>query len=284
MSARYFSIWIVSPPGYVHSRCFEEVALGLRDAFAVLGFDAPIVTDPSLVRDYAVVLGANLLFTIPKQSLPKRCILYNLEQIQLGSPWLRPETLEVMRHCPVWDYSTRNIEKFREFHVYNVSLCGIGYAPALTRIPSTKQDIDIAFVGSMNKRREAVLRQLASLGKKVAVGFEIYGSERDAIFARSKVVLNMHFYEAQVFEVVRVSYLLANRKCVVSETGSDAALESPLKDGIAFAPYDGLVSTCIRLIDNEAERTALAERGFNCFSAMSQAPMLERALASLPTA
>ena len=24
MSSRHFSIWIVSPPRYLHSRCFEE--------------------------------------------------------------------------------------------------------------------------------------------------------------------------------------------------------------------------------------------------------------------
>src|ERR1051325_5883258 len=61
MASRTFSIWIVTTPGYPHSRCFEEVALSLQAAFADLGFDAPVVTDPALVRGRAVVLGANLL-------------------------------------------------------------------------------------------------------------------------------------------------------------------------------------------------------------------------------
>ena len=39
--------------------------------------------------------------------------------------------------------------------------------------------------------------------------------------ARSKIVLNLHQYDAQVFEIVRVSYLLANRRAVVSERGAN---------------------------------------------------------------
>ena len=32
-----YCIWIVSPPGCSHSRCFEEVAQGLSESFAELG-------------------------------------------------------------------------------------------------------------------------------------------------------------------------------------------------------------------------------------------------------
>lgn len=101
------------------------------------------------------------------------------------------------------------------------------------------------------------------------------------MIARAKIVLNLHLYDAQVFEIVRVSYLLANRKCVVSEIGNDTALEHPLKAGVAFTPYAGLADACVKLLDNADERAALAERGFQCISALSQVPMLQRALASL---
>jgi hypothetical protein len=114
--------------------------------------------------------------------------------------------------------------------------------------------------------------------------FNRYGEERDALIARAKIVLNLHYFDAQVFEIVRVSYLLANRKCVVSETGRDTALEGPLREGIAFAPYDSLAQTCVRLLQDEAARRRLAEAGFNCFRACPQVPMLERALAALPDA
>ena len=280
MGRRHFSIWIVSPPGYLNSRCFEEVAQGLRAAFAELGFDAPVITEPAKIQDYAIVLGANLLATA-RGELPCRLILYNLEQIQKNSHWLKPEYIDLLRRYPVWDYSMRNIEALKDYGIMNAALCGIGYMPALTCFRPASEDLDVVFFGTMNPRRKGVLDQIAESGKHVKTGFNIYGKERDALYARAKIVLNMHVFEAQIFEIVRVSYLLANRKCVVSETGRDSGLEEPLRGGIAFAPYNDLAGTCLRLLEQEDERARLAAQGFELFSAHSQVPMLKRALETL---
>jgi hypothetical protein len=278
MSALPFSIWIVTPPGYLHSRCFEEVALALREAFAALGMDVPVVTEPGAAKGRVIVLGANLLPGI-SVSLPEDMILYNLEQIQKDSVWLSAQYIDLLRRYPVWDYSARNLAALAALGVTDAALCGIGYMPGLTRIPaSAEKNIDVLFVGSTNERRMSVLNALAARGVKVVAAYNCYGAERDALIARSKLVLNLHFYEAQVFEIVRVSYLLANRVCVVSETGFDDTLEGPLKDAVAFAPYGELVAACLRLLADERERAAIAGAGFACFSALSQVPMLRRVL------
>ena len=159
--------------------------------------------------------------------------------------------------------------------------CGIGYAPELTRIAPAPEDIDVLFVGSVNERRLIVLKQLAEQGINVDARFNLYGSERDAFVARAKIILNVHFYDARLFEIVRVSYLLANQKCVVSETGSDTAFENQFGSGIAFAPYAALAETCMRLLQNPAARRAVAEAGFDRFKAMPQTEYLQRALATL---
>jgi hypothetical protein len=276
-----FSIWIVTPPGYGHSRCFEEVALGLQAAFAELGFDAPVVTDPTQARGHTIALGPHLLPGLPKDRLPPHLILYNMEQMQQDSPWFVPEYIDLLRRYPVWDYSPLNIEKLKAAGVDHAALCGIGYMPALTRIAPGTEDIDVLFVGSRDKRRMTVLREIARHGKVVTAVFDRYGTERDALIARARLLLNLHCYEAKVFEIVRVSYLLANRKCVVSEIGSDAALEEPLRAGIAFASYENLAAVCLRLLDQLDERATLAARGFECFSGLSQVQMLKAALAAV---
>jgi hypothetical protein len=282
---RQFSILIATPAGYLHSRCFEEVALSLHDAFAALGFDAPVITDVGQVRGRAVVLGANLLPGLGV-ALPDGLILYNLEQIQKDSPWLNPAYLELLRRYPVWDYSERNIRGLKDVNVTNVALCGIGYMPSLTRIaPAPAQDIDVLFIGSTSERRMAILRELAAGGANVVLAYNSYGPERDAQIARAKLVINLHYYEAQVFEIVRVSYLLANRTCVVSEIGRDHKMEEPLHKGVAFATYGNLVRTCRRLLKDERERERIAEAGFAIFSGQSQVPMLKSALeATVPEA
>jgi hypothetical protein len=275
-----FCVWIVSPADYVHSRGFEETALALSESFGQLGYAAPIVTDPAAIEGCAVVLGTNLLKYIPRPH-PENLILYNLEQVQLGSPWFDQAQVELLRHYPVWDYSSRNIQALAALGI-KATKCGIGYSPALTRIPhSLVQDIDVAFIGSISERRAVVLEALRRRGMKVFAGAGLYGSERDAVFGRAKIVLNLHHYEAQVFEIVRVSYLLANRLCVVSETGLDHELESPLRNGVAFVNYRELVAVCHHLLQRPEERRRLANAGFDAFKALPQAAMLKAALTSL---
>ena len=275
MDEQKYCIWIVSPPGYTHSRCFEEVALGLSEAFGALGYAAPVVTQPELVTGTAVILGCNLLGPIEP---PAGAILFNLEQISLDSVWLGNGYVDLLRRHRVWDYSIKNIAALAESGI-TATLCEIGYTPGLTRIsPAPAQDIDVLFVGSMNERRLAVLQGLADRGVNVFTAFNAYGPERDALCARAKIVLNIHYYEAKVLEIVRVSYLLANRIVVVSESGQDTALEASLADGIAFAPYDELMQTCLRLLADDDSRAALGQRGFEIFATRDQAAMLNAAL------
>jgi hypothetical protein len=274
-----YSIWIVSPPNYIHSQAFDEVAQGFNAAFRALGLAADIVRESSQLGDVTIVLGGNLLSAVPVPA-GKRLILFNLEQIAPNSPWLTDAYLALLRRFPVWDYSEGNIAELARMGI-RAEHCGIGYMPELTRMVPVPEDIDVLFVGSVNERRIVVLKQLATQGVNVEARFNVYGAERDAFVARSKIILNVHFYEARLFEIVRVSYLLANRKCVVSETGADTAFEKRFEPGIAFAPYDKLAETCVRLLQNPAVRRELAEAGFERIKALPQTEYLRRALATL---
>jgi hypothetical protein len=272
------TIWIVSPPNYPHSHAFNEVALALYSAFRGLGYETSIVRDASDLAELTIVLGCNLL---PHVRIPatNRLILFNLEQITLGSPWLTNEYLALLRKHAVWDYSERNIAQLARLGIAAIR-CGIGYMPELTKIARVEETIDVLFIGSINERRANILNQIAKLGAHVETRFNVYGTVRDEFIARSKLVLNVHFYESRVLEIVRVSYLLANRKCVVSEAGSDPSIEVPLKDGIALVPYEHLADTCILLLRDSDKRRSLAQSGFNCFSSLSQVEYLRQALAA----
>ena len=156
----------------------------------------------------------------------------------------------------------------------------IGYVPELTRIVPAPEDIDVLFYGIFSQRRRAVLDALRARGLRVEWLLGLYGPARDAVIARSKIVINMHLHEAQVFEIVRVSYLLANRRTVVSERGAHPTDESDLESGIAFAAYDELVDRCVELLGDEHARRELAERGYQLFSARSQSAILRDVLSS----
>ena len=274
-----FSIWIVTPDSYSFSRCFEDIAFALQCAFRELGFKVPVVTRPEGTTGTVIVLGPHLLSRINQQSLPERMVLFNLEQVYPDSPWITPDYIELAQHHLLWDYSERNVAHWSALGVHCAAVCGIGYVPELSRISeSSNRDIDVTFIGCNNDRRRAILVDLEKQNINLHWLFDVWGQQRDEVIARSKILLNFHFYEAKVFEVVRVSYLLANSCCVVSEIGSDASAEEPLSAGIAFTDYSNLVACCMELLVNSEEQSRLRSDGFRLIKERDQVRLLQIAL------
>lgn len=273
------SIWIVTPPGYVHSGAFEEFALALSEGLRELGVAAPIVHRRPAGE--TIVLGANLLPALSDRP-PRRAILFNLEQLSPGSPWWSERYLDLLRRRPVWDYSARNVALLRSMGIA-ATLCEVGHADALRRIvPRETRDIDVLFYGSVNDRRRAALLALEDAGLRVVALFGIYGAARDDYIARSRIVLNLHYDEGRLFEVVRVSYLLANGCCVVSETGDDPEAERAYEGAVAFTSYEGIVPTCLALLRDEARRRALGANGLALMQSRRQADALRAAIGRMP--
>lgn len=275
-----FAVAVVSPPGYAHSEAFREVAQSLHCALVALGHDSVLTDCLDHDERRTIVLGSNILAACG-YAPPKNPILYNLEQVYDESAWITPALLDLFRRYPVWDYSQANIERLAALEVPRLTHVPIGYVPELTRISPAPEDIDVLFYGSFNPRRRAVLDELGARGFRVAWPFGVYGADRDAWIARSKIVINMHLHETEIFEIVRVSYLLANKRAVVSELGARPTEDRDLAPGIAFTPYDELVDRCADLLDDDQARQDLAERGYQAFSARNQATILSQALSGL---
>lgn len=262
-----YAILIISPPGYAHSQAFAEVALTLQFGLKQLGQDVEITTTP-IPGVRHIVLGSNLYFTQATlaYNLPPESILYNLEQIDYSSPWFNAALLSHFQAMTVWDYSQHNIEALQQFGIQAVGHLPIGYAPTLsviTPLPTAEQDIDVLFYGSLSDRRTTILNELRAQGVRVEALFGVYGPERDAMIQQAKIVINIHHYNTQVFEVVRVSYLLANQRFVISELGAPDQETDYFQSGVVFVPYDNLVQTCLDWLQrSDQERQAIAQRGF----------------------
>ena len=255
-----------------------EVAEALHHGLLALGHDSVLTNRLDLDERRTIVLGANLLVQYALEP-PKNPIFYNLEQLGDDLPWMTmPEFVDLFRRYPNWDYSQANVEYLAALGLPRPTYVPIAYVPELTRIAPAPEDIDVLFYGALNGRRYAILRELPDRGLRVKWLPGTYGASRDAWIARSKIVLNLHYFEAKIFAIVRISYLLANRRAVVSEHSADPTLERDLASGIAFADYDELVDRCVELVGDERARRELAERGYQAFSARDQAAILHRAL------
>src|SRR5262249_36716363 len=147
----------------------------------------------------------------------------------------------------------------------------IGSEPEMTRIPKPKvQDIDVLFYGYVNERRRPVLEAIAARGLNVQSPFGIYGRQRDDLTARSKVVLNVHQVEGRVLEMVRVSYLLANRKAVVSENSAGLYNYSGIEGALQCVPYDELADACELMVRSEGRRRGLELAAYRWMSERRQ--------------
>lgn len=255
------NIWQVTIPGYPHTRAFDTVAVCLRESIRELGFESEIVNSPQK----AIVLGAHLI-----ESVPAGSIIYNLEQITPESPLVNDTYINILKNNRVWDYSKRNIQELKKLGIEAIHM-PIGYHPILESLPKNYlKQINCLFYGSLNPRRDKIIQSV-----KGTPIFDIYGKELDACIGSSRIILNCHYYETKLFEIVRCSYLLANKVFILSEPGLDLELEEPFKKGIAFHNAEDWPDAVAYYLQRPDIMEDIAQQGFEIFSNMKQVEYLK---------
>lgn len=242
-----FHITTIRPSGFLHTSAFDEVVDSLAWSLTALGHDVTVnpnwlTNDPQATN---IVFGAELLS--PACELPRNTVIYNLEQA--SHPQME-KVRGLARGLQVWDFSLANVHQWLKLG-YDARHVPVGFTPNLCRIPQLEKrdmDIDVLFLGWITPRRQAVLDELRASGLHAVSSDHCYRGSRDNLIARSKIVLNIHHDGRDCFEVVRVSYLLANGKCVVSELSRDDEEYRDLHKGFFRVPTTQIVAKCKELI------------------------------------
>jgi len=262
MKDRY-RVVIIVPAGYKHSLCFTEVAFLLKNSLMGNGIECDLTLNELAKDRINIILGFHLL-TFGDYLSPYEYIPYQLEQLGAAEGVFSDNVKSILSHgLSVWDYSLENIEFLAKQGIFAAHL-PLGYHESLEQIQqAAEKDIDVLFFGSIGDRRQAILSNLEQSAKapKVKTLFGVYGRERDEFIARSKIVLNVHYYSAKIFEAVRVSYLLNNRCCVVSEESAVypfSGVDMPL------VPYDSLIEACIGILD-KGDYQAVGDASYDQF-------------------
>lgn len=264
-----FAIFVLGIKRNPHMRCFMDVAQATKYALRRLGHEVVNGTfreiEEGRLNARLILFGANGV-TDPGNLLPEDAIIFNAEQVatmKVTDPILTHDTFH---RRVVWDYSAMNAAKLRTLGFQRVVHCPVGYVPEMRTIEPVEEDIDVLFHGSMNDRRRAILDDLARAGLRTVRLWTLYDDERDVHIARAKVCLNIHYYDPAVFEIFRVSHLVANGKCVVSEDdGRDEGLEAVARAVTRYVPYAGIVEACRDLVANDEARREQARAGHEAF-------------------
>ena len=267
-----------SETSFAAANGFDDVILPLRYALVRLGYSVETRVNKCNAHSVNILFGScQIGRELENFHPPANSVIFNLEQMTTRSPWHYDQYIEHLKRFTVWDYSHRNARYFRKsLGMDNVAEVRLGYVPEMTRLNRYfPKDIDVLFYGAVNERRLAVLETISRTKLRLAVLQGEYGADRDYAIARSKLVLNVHYYIPATLEVPRLGYLWANHTPVVSELRKETERDPGLEDCCRFCPYDDLLPAVMEMALSDAARKEQAEKAFAAFSRLRQEDFLE---------
>jgi hypothetical protein len=263
-----------------YKEVIETVAWGLEQ----LGHQVTYEVNKFVTGATNIVFGAQVVPIAVLKQLPKGTIIYNLEQIRaLQVDQMREQYFLFARtdDFKLWDYTHANLATWQALGRHNIKIVPVGYAPILSRIPkASHQDIDVLIYGLTSERRLQLFDALARLGLTTVFVSGLYGPARDDLISRARIVLNINMYtRSKVFEIVRVSYLLANKKAVVADLAMDTSIDDDIRTAVhCAASWQELPGACINLVESESDRVRLEESGFSVICRRNIESILKAAL------
>lgn len=271
-----------------HAGIFDDTVRTLRGALADLGYPCSVNENLFVPGAVNIALGGAMhMDTVPglaEQMGRQPFVLYQFEQLRPGHGFLQshPGYEGIMNAAThILEYSHVGMTHMRaRGEAAKTSFLPPSYHRSLELFrPDEEPDLQVAFYGTLSDRRVALIERLRAAGVQVFTIFGVYGEELHRHLRRARIILNVHGDPAMnVLETVRLSFLLANRCCVVSETGD----HNPYGEGVAFADYDQLVEACIAHLAYPEKCEALAAEGYLAVRRSDLVNDLRRVIDDLP--
>jgi len=272
-------ICVASPKNYSHVRAFDEIQELLFWSLNDLGVEVTLANNRCDPDKKNIIFGAHLLSGSDLTKLPEETVVINTEPLHATSSNWANKIFSLRDTTEIWDYSASNVSLLRAKGFSRTKFLPLGFHRALARLSKMRvQDIDILFYGSLTPRRLNILRKLKSDGLNVTAVYDVYGSERDKLIERSKVILNIHAYENGAIESPRLFYLLTNSKAVVSENVSACCSTSCQHLRPYFSDEFGISEVCRLLVERSELRSKCEAQAFDAVSAVDQTVILSSLL------
>jgi predicted O-methyltransferase YrrM len=272
-----FHIVAIRPPGFLHTSGFAEIIDSLSWALSSLGHDVVICENTFSKDGTNILFGAELLSK--EQALPDNVIIYNLEQGVLHPAWENIKRLA--KGKTVWDYNKQNAAEWRRLG-YDCQHVPFGFTPNLVRIPKAYSYAwDVFFSGWITARRKKIIDELRAAGLRVAAVDSCYGGARDQMISAAAVCLNVNHDGRTLTNIQRLSFWMANSKCIVTELSSDTLDYDDLLPAMVMCKYEDIVEIC-RDVVTKGRIDAMGQYAFDAFSKRDYVATVEAALGALP--
>lgn len=134
-----------------------------------------------------------------------------------------------------------------------------GYADVWRLEMEDAKDIDVLFYGAVNKKRAAILDRIPN----VFIPKDLYGAELQQTIMRSKIVLNVHYYDNNDSSWDRIPSLVCNKVFLISERFNSNALNDTWEDCITIASGEKIPELCEYYLNNPIKRLEKVDRAFD---------------------
>jgi len=247
-----------------HIVCFNDTKKVYVDVINSFFRFIPNLTESQRMEEGKI----NLVFGIHElcqRSIPNllpNTIIVNLEQLYDNSWWLIQNYIALLSKFEVWDYSLLNHTWLKNRTGNESKIFKLGYYPiyedksidTIEGNPLSSQRIDVLFYGGYHERRWRIYKELVGRGVRNVVfrNNDLWGSEKESLIKRSKIILNIHFHDAKILEYVRLYPLLSSGKFVISEESLDRVQYSDIR--LKYCPLEKMTENIIYYLTHEDER------------------------------
>lgn len=249
-----FNLVSIEPSGFQHAGAWYELAELIMHGFLRAGFDCSTSINRFAPNRLNIVFGVMHVTPDMERLLPNNTLLFNTEQLVSLSKDFNHQSYMNIRFLAqkgygFIDYSAANISVLESWGATEVILMPLGFVPELHRLRNIKPMHDLLFYGGRNRRRIELLKKIKDTGVSLHYLHGVYGQERDHFIERSKVVLNLHLYDSEIFELVRVNYLMHNKVCVLTEINETTIIDEQLKELFVCSPRERLASSALDMLE-----------------------------------
>lgn len=204
--------------------------------------------------------------------LPEHYIAFQMEQT-ISDRWMTEDYLNTLNSAEcILDYSTINVDYLRNsgyIHkpIYYIPIDVLPVSLANNSFESESYKHDVLFYGDINSsRRREFIERLSSI-YSVKVLTNSFGNRLYNSLDKSKVVINIHYYEDALLETVRLYEVLSRgRSIIVSESSRDR-IEDRRISGFIDLFDAGNVDQCIERVGfwltNDNARVTKLEQSVN---------------------
>jgi len=174
----------------------------------------------------------------------KKFFLFQIEQLN-NSNVSKINSIDNIKYllydcCECYDYSEVNLKYYPEDFKNKVVLV----KPFISKMYNCECNIadkcyDILFIGALNERRKKILNDLNESGFNLKVESSLYGEKLKDTLAKTKIVLNLHYYDNCILEIFRIHDVIPYNCKIISEIPGNSEenyLTNKYKNIVSFVP------------------------------------------------